>query len=160
MKTGYYRPIESCQMKRRGKGVFKHTWNAKFQGPVVQNSVDFGIVLTKTVNNLTTNKLVKLMRLWTTGPRSSWVYHLLEVFGQTDLSNSVDQDQTLLNMLVNQLFQILGPIWDKVDSKGPDSNQYLPQKNFFFCLAQHVPIQMSRPTCVFTVFPRNRSEMI
>ena len=35
-----------------------------------KNTCEFGIVLTITVNILTTNELVKLTTLWTTGPRS------------------------------------------------------------------------------------------
>ena len=35
-----------------------------------KNSCELDIVLTRTVNILTTNKLVKLMTFWTTGPRS------------------------------------------------------------------------------------------
>ena len=34
-----------------------------------KNTCEFDIVLTKTVNILTTNELVKLTMLWTTGPR-------------------------------------------------------------------------------------------
>ena len=34
-----------------------------------KNTCELDIVLTRTVNILTTNELVKLMMLWTTGPR-------------------------------------------------------------------------------------------
>ena len=36
-----------------------------------KNNCELNIVLTRTVNILTINKLVKLMMLWTTGPSSN-----------------------------------------------------------------------------------------
>ena len=44
-----------------------------------KNTCELDIVLTRTVNILTTNKLIKLTMLWTTGPR---------------MANSVDPDET------------------------------------------------------------------
>ena len=47
-----------------------------FQQKFSKNTCELDIVLTRTVNILTTNDLVKLMMLWTTGPRagSQWIY--------------------------------------------------------------------------------------
>ena len=44
--------------------LLKKMWVAFFS----KNTCEFGIVLTRTVNILTTNELVKLTTLWTTGP--------------------------------------------------------------------------------------------
>ena len=38
-----------------------------------KNTCEIDIVLTRTVNILTTNELVKLMMLWTSGPRYFWL---------------------------------------------------------------------------------------
>ena len=37
---------------------------------ISKNTCELGIVLTRTANILTTNQLIKLMMLWTTGPRA------------------------------------------------------------------------------------------
>ena len=49
-----------------------------------KNTCELDIVLTRTVNILTTNKLVKLMMLWTTGPRKCTFGHVCPVKIQSD----------------------------------------------------------------------------
>ena len=71
-----------------------------------KTTCDLDIVLTGTVNILTTNELVKLTMLWTTGPSSyillfSKVFTVLALFSLGAWANIVDPDQTPQKMVSN-----------------------------------------------------------
>ena len=67
--------------------LLKNMWVAFTHIFFSKNTSELDIVLTRTVNILTTNKLVKLTMLWTTGPRLDFFFNFFFFdFGFTALS--------------------------------------------------------------------------
>ena len=96
-----------------------------------KNICETNIVLTRTVNILTTNKLVKLTMLWTTGPR------LACVFMQSNLS--ILRLSTYTTLFIDSISGKRRP-WSACANAQADLGLRCPQIAFrcFSCIAHHI----------------------